>query len=357
MDGKNGFDTEEERWQAVKRRDGRAAGSFLYAVTSTGVYCRPGCASRRPQRRNVRFFDTDAEAWAAGFRPCLRCRPGKMSPEERLQETVVRACRRLETSTGKITVKNLSEDAGLSPSHFHRVFKRFVGVTPGQYAAGHRAARFRRSLAHGGKIADAVYEAGYSSGSRAYQAVGRRMGMKPSSYRRGAVGEHIRYGIAPCSLGWIIVGATDRGVCCIKFGDHEDGLAEELHRRFPGAVIAKAGPAFKQTLLKAVELVEHPARDIKLPLDIQGTAFQERVWQVLGTIAPGTTMSYREVAKRVGNPAAVRAVAQACGANKVAVAIPCHRVVRSDGSLGGYRGGLWRKEALLKKESETTGDE
>ena len=339
MNGATAYASAERRWTAVVERDAAADGAFVFAVRSTGVVCRPGCASRTPKRSNVAFFDTLDEAMDAGFRPCKRCRPDARSPQERLAAQVVRACRRLEREEPEPTLEALAAEAGLSRAHFQRVFKRAVGLTPKQYARTRRAERFRTSLGRA---------AGFGSSSRAYE--GAALGMTPSAYRNGAAGLPIRYGVAACSLGWLVVAVSERGVCAIEFGDDPDELPARLRERFPGAELDEGGAAFVRVLEQVVAFVEAPASGLDLPLDIRGTAFQQRVWEALRLVPPGSTVGYAELAARIGRPEAARAVAGACAANALAVAIPCHRVVRADGSLSGYRWGGERKRALLERE-------
>ncbi len=345
-----GFATEERRWTAVVERDAAAEGAFFYAVRSTGVVCRPGCASRTPKRANVAFFDTLEAAERAGYRPCKRCTPGERSPQERLAEQVVRACRRLEDEEPEPTLDALAAEAGLSRAHFQRAFKRLVGLTPKQYARTRRGERFRTSLGRATSVTEAIYDAGFGSSSRAYEGNGDRLGMTPSAYRKGAAGLAIRYGVATCSLGWLVVAATDRGVCSIEFGDEPAELPTRLQARFPGAQVVEGGPDFVRVVEQVVAFVEAPSVGLDLPLDIRGTAFQQRVWDALRQVPPGTTVGYAELAARIGRPEAARAVAGACAANGLAVAVPCHRVVRADGQLSGYRWGVERKRALLDVE-------
>lgn len=342
------FATPERRWAAVLERDAAADGAFVYAVRSTGVVCRPGCPSRTPARRNVAFFDSLDEAQRAGYRPCKRCTPGERSPRERFAAQVVRACRRLETEQPEPTLEALAAEAGLSRAHFQRAFKRAVGLTPKQYARTKRAERFRDHLAHAGSVTEAIYAAGFGSSSRAYESAG--LGMTPSAYRDGAAGMALRYGTARCSLGWLVVAVSERGVCAIEFGDDPEELGAGLRTRFPGARLEAGGRAFEAVVEQVVAFVEAPAGGLELPLDIRGTAFQKRVWDALRQVPPGRTIGYAELAARIGRPEAARAVAGACAANALAVAIPCHRVVRADGGLSGYRWGVERKRALLERE-------
>ncbi|MDX1608997.1 MAG: bifunctional DNA-binding transcriptional regulator/O6-methylguanine-DNA methyltransferase Ada [Halofilum sp. (in: g-proteobacteria)] len=344
------YRTPESRWQAVAARDGGADGAFFYGVCTTGVYCRPGCASRRPRPENVAFFDTAGEAERAGYRPCRRCQPDAESPRERHARAVVRACRRLETADAPPTLAALAAEAGLSRWHFQRVFKAAVGVTPRQYFAGQRAERFRAGLQSGDRVTDAIYAAGFGSGSSAYASARDELAMTPSDYRAGGTGLELRYGIARCELGWVAVATTGRGICAIEFDDTAEALPERLRAGFPRARLEPAGTELDTLLRDVVALVESPGAAIELPLDIRGTAFRRRVWNALRAVPPGQTVSYAELAARIGRPTAARAVAAACAANRVAVAVPCHRAVRADGGLAGYRWGVARKRALLERE-------
>lgn len=352
--GLTGLSTDQDRWEAVVRRDRSADGAFYYAVTTTGIYCRPGCPSRLPRHENVRFFDRREEAELAGYRPCRRCRPdvpGAPPPLDRGAEAIVHACRRLEQAERPPTLDDLAKAAGLSPRQFHRRFRELVGVTPKHYAARQQARRFRENLSSARSITEAIHAADFGSTSRAYESSGRRLGMTPSAYRQGGAGLTIRYGIAPCHLGWVVVGHTDRGVCTIQFGDDPSELPGLVRESFPLARV-EARPDFSALVQEVLSFIDAPKDGFALPLDIYGTAFQERVWQALHRIPPGATASYADVARHIGRPEAARAVARACAANRLAVAIPCHRVVRTDGGLGGYRWGVQRKQALLNREGE-----
>ncbi|HEU5317558.1 MAG TPA: bifunctional DNA-binding transcriptional regulator/O6-methylguanine-DNA methyltransferase Ada [Chloroflexota bacterium] len=364
--GGGAFATDADRWAAVVGRDASAEGTFLYAVRTTGVYCRPTCHSRLPRRENVRFFLSSADAERAGFRACKRCAPDAAGQPAPHAAAVATACRRIEAADVEPTLGELAAEAGLSPFHFQRVFKRTTGVTPKQYAVAQRERRLRDGLrsenagANNRRATDTrgtetvtgtIYDAGYGSGSRAYAAAPAALGMTPAAYRDGAPGEVVRYGTAPCMLGTLLVGTTDRGICAIELGDDADTLVARLARRFPKAQLEKGSRGFDATLRAVVALVETPRVGLALPLDIRGTAFQRRVWDVLRRLPPGTTATYGEIAARLGQPTAARAVAQACGANALAVAIPCHRVVASGGSLGGYRWGVERKRTLLEREA------
>jgi AraC family transcriptional regulator of adaptative response/methylated-DNA-[protein]-cysteine methyltransferase len=341
---------ENQLWEAVLRRDASADGAFFYAVTTTGVYCRPSCASRRPRREHVRFHATREAAERAGFRPCRRCRPNDPGLADRRVAAVAKVCRMIEQSETMPTLAALARTAGLSPFHFHRVFRSVTGVTPRAYARAHRAGRLRHELTRSATVTEAIYAAGFNSNSRFYETVPAVLGMTPTTFRAGGTGVTIRFAIAECSLGLVLVAATEKGICAITLGDRASALEQALKERFPQAQLVGGDRAFQRLVSAVVELVEMPARTITLPLDVRGTAFQQRVWQSLRAIPPGETVSYAEIARRIGAPRAIRGVAQACGANPVAIAIPCHRVVRTDGTLGGYRWGLARKRALLERE-------
>lgn len=343
-------DLDADRWVALRRRDPAADGRFVYAVRSTGVYCRPSCAARPARPENVVFYATNAEAEQAGFRPCKRCRPDGPSQSDRRTEAVASACRLIEEAEEAPQLEELAAAAGMSPHHFHRVFKQVTGVTPRAYVQAHRAARVADALQQAGSVTEAIYEAGYGSSGRFYETAGARLGMTPTSYRRGGAGETIRFAVGACSLGSILVAATERGVCAILLGDDPDMLLRDLQDRFPKADLIGGDAGFEAMVAQVVGFVEAPGAGLALPLDIGGTAFQQRVWQALRSIPAGRTASYAEIANAIGEPAAVRAVARACGANPLAVAIPCHRVVRSDGGLSGYRWGVERKRDLLNRE-------
>ncbi|MFO0852524.1 MAG: bifunctional DNA-binding transcriptional regulator/O6-methylguanine-DNA methyltransferase Ada [Gemmataceae bacterium] len=346
-----GFAGDDTRWQAVVRRDRAADGAFVYSVATTGVYCRPSCPSRRANRANVRFHPTGDEAKRAGFRPCRRCRPDA-PPGDRHGDAVARACRLIDTATEAPSLADLAAAVGLSPFHFHRVFKSATGVTPKAYAAVRRADRVRAGLAAGATVTEAVYAAGFNSNGRFYATAAGRLGMTPTAYRGGGEGAAIRFAVGDSTLGAVLVAATDKGVCAILLGDDPDALARDLQDRFPHADLAPGDAGFDRWVAAAVGLVERPATAFPLPLDVRGTAFQVRVWETLRRIPPGTTASYMAVAERIGRPTAARAVATACAANPLAVAVPCHRVVRTDASLSGYRWGVERKAELLRRERQ-----
>ncbi len=346
------FPTESDpRWTAVLARDRSADGAFYYSVKTTGVYCRPSCAARRANPKNVRFHPTPAEAEQAGFRPCRRCRPDQLSIEQVHAATVTDICRLIESAEEMPSLAALAARASLSPYYFHRVFKTVTGVTPRAYAAAHRTKRVRHALENRSKtVTEAIYDSGFNSGGRFYAASAQLLGMTPTDYRAGGADMEIRFAVGECSLGSILVAQSAKGVCAILLGDDPDLLVRDLQDRFPRAVLTGGDAAFEQIVAKVVGFVEAPARGLDLPLDVRGTAFQQRVWAALQSIPPGTTAGYTEIATRIGAPTSARAVAQACGANALAVAIPCHRVVRTDGSVSGYRWGVERKRRLLERE-------
>ncbi|MBW8270520.1 bifunctional DNA-binding transcriptional regulator/O6-methylguanine-DNA methyltransferase Ada [Caldovatus aquaticus] len=342
-------------WQAVLARDPRpACGPFLYAVATQGVYCRPGCPSRPPLRRNVRFFPTAEAAEAEGFRACRRCDP-KGERAALHAEAVRAACALIERSETIPSLAALAERAGYARHHFLRLFKEITGVTPRSYAESVRARRLAAALAEGARVAEAVAEAGFGSESRVYERPGRLLGMTPGAARRGGHGETIRVAVAASPFGPLLVGATERGVCFLGFGEDEAALRGDLGRRFPAARIEEAPEALAATVRAVVAFLEEPKAALALPLDLRGTAFQRRVWEALMRIPFGETRHYAEVAEAIGAPAAVRAVARACARNPVSLAVPCHRVVGKDGDLTGYRWGLARKRALLAKERAGAG--
>ena len=344
----------DARWEAVVARDASFEGQFYIAVRTTGVYCRPGCPARLPKRANVRFFDTRDEAERAGFRPCKRCKPEQPSLGELHAGKIAQACRLIETADEAPKLDDLAESVGLSPYHFHRIFKQALGVTPKAYATAHRAKRVREGLGRSGTVTEAIYDAGFNSNGRFYANASEVLGMTPADFRSGGAGQAIRYAIGTCSLGSVLVAASEKGVCAILFGDGPESLEKELQVMFPRARLVGGDKAFEELTAKVLALVEDPAKGLDLPLDVRGTAFQHRVWEALRRIPVGSTASYAEIAERIGAPQAVRAVARACATNRIAVAIPCHRVVRSDGGLSGYRGGVERKRALLAKEAKAS---
>ncbi|HYE00106.1 MAG TPA: bifunctional DNA-binding transcriptional regulator/O6-methylguanine-DNA methyltransferase Ada [Alphaproteobacteria bacterium] len=349
--------TEDERWAAIQARDSRADGAFVFAVVTTGIYCRPSCPARHAKRTNIRFYPDCAAAEAAGFRACKRCTPDGEALAQRHAAAVRRACDLIEASEAPPRLAALAEAAGLSPFHFHRVFKHATGVTPADYAAARRVERLKAELAEGQPVAQAIYGAGYGSGSRVYESAGAMLGMTPARYARGGQGEAIRWAVAPSPLGPLLVAATARGVCAIEFGEDAEALRARLAKRFPKAEIGPDDGALAPWIAAVAAYLDRPSGGLDLPLDIAGTAFQRRVWRALQDIPIGQTLSYAEVAARLGQPKAVRAVARACASNAVALAIPCHRVVGKDGTLTGYRWGVERKRALLEGESPATSTE
>jgi AraC family transcriptional regulator of adaptative response/methylated-DNA-[protein]-cysteine methyltransferase len=345
------FVTENEaRWAAVTARDATADGTFFYAVKTTGVYCRPSCGARPAKRENVEFYSTVAAAEQAGFRACMRCSPLEPTLALRRSAQVVELCRFIESVDEMPSLEELARRADLSVSHLHRVFRAVTGVTPKAYAAAHRARRVRAELDRRDTVTEAIYQAGYNSSGRFYEKSNHVLGMTPTKYRAGGADMDIRFAVGECSLGSILVAATERGVCAILMGGDPNELAEDLQRRFPRANIIGADGAFEELVAKVVGLVELPSFGLDLPLDVRGTAFQQRVWQALRKIPAGAIASYAEIAKSIGSPKAARAVGRACAANALAVAIPCHRVVRKDRNLSGYRWGVERKRVLLDRE-------
>ncbi len=345
------YATDRARWQALVRRDPNANGAFVYGVLTTFVYCRPACASRLPKYENVRFFDTCKQAERAGFRPCKRCRPTSAAGHDRLSVAIIKACHIIESREEHVTLKHLAHEVGLSPFHFQRLFKRYVGITPKQYAMEMRSKQVRSKLQKKASVTEAIYEAGFASSSRFYENAEAVLGMKPSEYRQGAAGVDIRFAVEKSSLGWVLIASTKKGICAIEFGEDPDFLTNRLRKQFSKAKIIDKDETFTTRVKQILAHLESPQRSLNLPLDIQGTAFQRLVWKALCEIPPGSTASYADIAAKIGRPKATRAVAQACASNKIAVAIPCHRVVRRDGRLGGYRWGLERKRAVLEREA------
>lgn len=341
------------RYAAVLARDGAQDGSFFYAVRTTGVFCKPSCGARAPRRENVAFYDSMDAAISDGFRACKRCRPDYTGVDVHT-EVVTAMCRAIDDAVAADrTVPSLNElarRAGYSSFYVHRVFRSATGLTPRAYANGARASRVRVKLAESETISDAIVDAGYSSSSRFYERATLRLGMTPSQTRRGGHGERIRYAVAETTLGMMLVAATDKGVCAIAFADAPETLVTELEGRFPAATLVADDADFGAVVSSVIAFVESPERGLDLPLDIRGTAFQERVWQALTAVTVGGTITYTELAARIGQPNAARAVASACAANAIAVAVPCHRVVRASGELSGYRWGVDRKAELLRRE-------
>lgn len=345
---------DEACWTALVQRDRSADGFFFYMVVTTGVYCRPSCPARLARRENVRFCETAAQAEQVGYRACKRCRPAESSTTDRHVAAVVAACRAIDEADHVPDLDALATTAGLSRFHFHRVFKALTGITPMAYATARRAQRVRDELKRGSSVTEAIYNAGFNSAGRFYSQSSKSLGMSPSRFRAGGAGVTIRFAVGECSLGSILVAASAKGVCAILLGDHPETLVHDFQERFQSAELVGDDAAFQQIVARVVGFVDAPTSRLDLPLDIRGTAFQQRVWDALGRIRPGASASYAEIAERIGSPKAVRAVARACASNMLAVAIPCHRVVRSDGSLSGYRWGVERKAALLAREASAS---
>ena len=345
------FNDEKDRWDAVIAHDAEADGHFYYSVKTTGVYCRPSCAARLALRKNVDFHLSCEEAVKAGFRPCKRCKPDQPKLAERQAVAITKACRIIEEAEDGPTLEALAKAVSMSTYHFHRVFKRVTGVTPKAYATAHRAGRVRDELSQSNTVTEAIYDAGFNSNGRFYASSSKTLGMKPSKYRSGGAGETIQFAIGQCRLGALLVAASASGICAILLGDNPDALARDLQDRFPDASLTSGDKSFEGWVSKVVGFVEAPQLGLDLPLDIRGTAFQQRVWQALCDIPIGSTASYAEVARTIGSPKAARAIAKACAANAIAIAIPCHRVVRNDGSISGYRWGVERKRQLLEHEA------
>jgi AraC family transcriptional regulator, regulatory protein of adaptative response / methylated-DNA-[protein]-cysteine methyltransferase len=343
----------DPRWIAVVNRDRGSDGAFVYSVTTTGIYCRPSCPARHAKPENVAFHATWQEAGQAGFRACLRCRPKEASRGAQHAALVAAACRMIAAAEAPVTLKALAGAAGMSPFHFHRLFKSMTGLTPKAYGVAHRAQRIRDQLSEGKSgVTEAIYDAGFNSNSRFYETSNEVLGMTPSAFRKGGADADIKFAIGECSLGAMLVARSDKGVCAIMLGDDPDALAREIQDLFPKANLIGDDTKFEALVAHVIGFVEAPRLGLDLPLDIRGTAFQQRVWRALREIPAGTTASYAEIARRIGAPQSARAVASACAQNNIAVAIPCHRVVRNDGALSGYRWGVARKRALLAKERE-----
>jgi AraC family transcriptional regulator, regulatory protein of adaptative response / methylated-DNA-[protein]-cysteine methyltransferase len=341
---------QDPRWAAVRARDPEADDTFFYAVRTTGVYCRPSCPSRHAKPENVSFYDSCEAAEQAGFRACKRCRPRGPSLADRRSAAVARICNYIQHTEHAPRLAELAERAGMSPYHFHRVFKATTGLSPKAYASAQRARRVRGELKRAPTVTQAIMDAGYNSGGRFYADSNALLGMTPRQYRAGGADTKIHFAIGDCSLGAILVARSGKGLCAILLGDDPDVLLRDLQDRFPLAQLVGGDARFERQVATVIRFVDAPGLGLKLPLDVRGTAFQQRVWQALRKVPAGDTVSYAEIAQRIGAPRAVRAVAQACAANPLAVAIPCHRVVRRDGALSGYRWGVERKRALLERE-------
>lgn len=343
----------DPRWAAVVARDADADGQFFYSVSTTGIYCRPSCAARTARPEHVRFHASAADAESAGFRACKRCRPDQPPLAARQAAMVSELCRFMAQADQPPSLEALARRSGYSPYHLHRIFKAITGLTPRAYAEAQRATRARSKLTQGRSITTAIYDAGFNSAGRFYAQSHRILGMTPGRYRAGGEDAEIRFAIGQCALGAILVAASAQGVCAIFMGEEPEALIRDLQDRFPRAALVGDDPEFARLVATVVGFVETPKQGLALPLDIRGTAFQQRVWQALRKIPAGQTASYAEIARRIGAPGSARAVARACAANILAVAIPCHRVVRTDGSPSGYRWGIERKSELLKRESES----
>ncbi|MDP2863006.1 MAG: bifunctional DNA-binding transcriptional regulator/O6-methylguanine-DNA methyltransferase Ada [Desulfobacterales bacterium] len=349
------FFTDDDKWNALVQRNVQSNGVFFYGVLTTGVYCRPICASRLPNRRNVRYFDTCEEAEKAGFHPCKRCHPNDKDWQDSQTLAVLNACRIIENADNPLNLEDIAARIHLSTFHFQRLFKKILGVTPKKYAMEVRLKRTRACLQSGQTVTEAIYHSGFESASRFYEKSTAILGMSPSAYKNGAPDIQIQHAVVQSYIGWVLVASTEKGVCSVSIGDTPEKLKADLYRRFPKAKFKNPDPNFEDILAKVLAFIEAPhSRSFELPLDILGTAFQRRVWDALQGIAPGSTASYTEIATRIGNPSAARAVAQACAANPIAVVIPCHRVVRSDGKPGGYRWDVERKSNLLARENKKT---
>lgn len=342
--------TKKSRWKAILERDCNADGKFYFAVKTTGVFCRPSCPSRRPNLENVAFYDTPTQAESAGFRSCKRCDPKGPSRFEKNAKTVTAVCRAINNADQLASLDELAESVNMSASHFHRIFKRATGLTPKAYAVANRSDRIQKALFKRHTVTEAIYEAGFNSNGRFYADCSRMLGMKPKEYKKGGAGATIRFAIAESSLGPILVASSAKGVCAILMGDDPDLLAKSLQDRFPKAHLIGGDENYERLIAKVVGFIEAPKIGLNLPLDVRGTAFQRRVWKALMEIPVGRTTTYSQIAELIGHPNAARAVAQACGANFLPVAIPCHRVLRTDGSLSGYRWGVDRKRTLLHRE-------
>jgi len=338
------------RWAAVLARDPAADTDFVYGVKTTGVYCRPSSSARLPKRENVVFFGNTRDAEAAGYRPSRRRAADRTASAARHAALVAEACRLIESVETELSLDELADKAGMSAFHFHRIFKAETGLTPKEYAVTTRAKRIREQLSEAETVTEAIYNAGFNSNSRFYEASAEMLGMHAREYRDGGQNAEIRFAVGQCSLGAILVAQSQRGICAILLGDDPDALVRDLQDQFGKAKLIGGNAGFEKMMAEVVGFVEQPALGLNLPLDVRGTVFQARVWQALRKIPPGVTVSYAEIAERIGSPKAVRAVAQACAANHIAVAIPCHRVVRRDGDLSGYRWGVERKRELLQRE-------
>ncbi|MGQ5719552.1 bifunctional DNA-binding transcriptional regulator/O6-methylguanine-DNA methyltransferase Ada [Pseudochrobactrum asaccharolyticum] len=349
---------DDPRWQAVLERDPEADGQFVYAISTTGIYCRPTCPSRRPKPEHTQIFDQPHQAEKAGYRPCLRCVPQRLETLQQQQSRLVEeACRLIRDNETAPDLSKLAEHAGFSMSHFHKLFKQVTGITPKKYAQSLRLEKLEQELTNNKtSVTEAIYNSGYNESSNFYASRNRLSGMTASAHKKGGTNIVLHYAIAPCSLGKVLVAATSKGISSILLGDDDNALLDDLRKRFPKAEITASGEEFTDMLQSCVAFIEQPQPHFDLPLDIHGTIFQQKIWQILRQIPPGETVSYAELARLAGMPKAARAVAGACAANPVAVVVPCHRVVRNDSGLSGYRWGVERKRTLLNKEKITADD-
>ena len=341
----------QNKWQQVVARDARQDGRFVFAVRTTGIYCRPSCPSRRPRRDSVEFFAGPNEAERAGYRACLRCKPTQISAQA---QYVTHARQLLDNTEGVVTLRELSQQVGLSPFHLQRLFKRATGLSPREYQSARRLQHVKTGLRKGEDVTTALYDAGFGSPSRLYEKAPQQLGMTPGEYRRGGAGANITFAIAPTPLGRLLIAATERGLCAVRFGDNAADLERDLRKEFHAAELHRDDTAMRRYVESLLAVVRGEKTTIDLPLDVRATAFQMKVWNKLRQIPRGETRSYGEVAREIGEPGAVRAVARACASNPIALAVPCHRVVRSDGGLAGYRWGMERKKKLLERERESS---
>jgi AraC family transcriptional regulator, regulatory protein of adaptative response / methylated-DNA-[protein]-cysteine methyltransferase len=344
--------SKDPRWALVQARDKTSDGAFYYSVKTTGVYCKPSCASRVARPENVAFHASCQAAELAGFRPCKRCKPNQENLQETQARMVAESCRMIVEAEQNLSLDTLANKTGLSTFHFHRVFKAMTGLTPKAYALANRAQKLRLQITKKQTVTDAIYEAGYQSSSRFYEQSAQVLGMKPSRYKNGGASTDMVYAVSECSLGAVLVASSAQGICAILLGDSAEKLLSDLVEMFPRAQISAADKNYKTQVAKVIAMIEAPKVALDLPLDIRGTVFQQKVWQALREIPAGKTLSYAQLAERIGKPKAVRAVASACAANKIAVAIPCHRILRNDGSISGYRWGVERKATLLAMEAK-----